>query len=139
LVKSQESREYATNEPINRPSNKKKQVSGATPMDGETRDDNTPMKEAEGDAEMTLSEVGTKYPDLWDFVEREVIYLLNILEQWKRRGVDNIPTKQLDRIQYMFLIREEVKSRGLNHTHGDIGYLGVKVSEGEPQLSPKKI
>jgi hypothetical protein len=61
-------------------------------MDGETRDDNTPMKEAKGDAEMTPSEVGTKDPDLIDLVEREGIDLLNILEKWKRQRVDNVPT-----------------------------------------------
>jgi hypothetical protein len=37
-------------------------------MDGETRDDNTLMQEAKGDAEMTPSEVGIEYPDLRDLV-----------------------------------------------------------------------
>jgi hypothetical protein len=46
--------------------------------------DNTPMQEAEGDAEMTPSEVGTEDPDLRDLVEREGIDIPNILEQWKR-------------------------------------------------------
>jgi hypothetical protein len=73
-------------------------VSGATLMDGETKDQNTPMKEAEGDAEMTPSEVGTEDIDLKDFVEREGIDLPNILEQWKRQGVDNLPTEKPDRI-----------------------------------------
>jgi hypothetical protein len=107
-------------------------------MDGEIRDDNTPMQEAEGDAEMTPREVGTKDPDLRDLVEREGIDLPNILEQWKRQGVDNVPTEQLDRIQYLFLLREEAKARGLKRTHGEIGHLGVKAGEGQPQLSPKQ-
>jgi hypothetical protein len=68
-------------------------------MDGETRDANTPMQEADGDAEMTPSEVGMEDPDLRDIVEMEGIDLPNILEQWKRQGVDNVPTEQLDRIQ----------------------------------------
>jgi hypothetical protein len=67
-------------------------------MDGEITDDNTPMKEANGDAEMTPSEIGTKDPDLRDLVEREGIDLPNILEQWKRQGVDNVPIEKLDRI-----------------------------------------
>ena len=58
-TKSQETEEQATNETIDSPSNKKEQESGAIPMDGKTRDDNTPMQEAEGDANMTSSEVGT--------------------------------------------------------------------------------
>jgi hypothetical protein len=107
-------------------------------MEGETRDDNTPMQEAEGDAEMTPSEVGTEDPDLRDLVEREGIDLPNILEQWKRQGVDNVPTEQLDHIQYLFLLREEAKARGLKRTHGEIGHLGVKADEGQPQLSPKQ-
>ena len=52
----------------------------------------TPMQEVEGDAEMIPSEVGTKDPDLRDLVERGGIDLSNILEQWKRQGVDNVPT-----------------------------------------------
>jgi hypothetical protein len=43
LTKDQEIREQATNEPTDRPSNKKEQGSCATPMDGEIRDDKTPM------------------------------------------------------------------------------------------------
>jgi hypothetical protein len=71
-------------------------------------------------------------------VEREGIDLPNILEQWKRQGVDNVPAEQLDRIQYLFLLREEAKSRGLKRTHGEIGHLGIKAGEGQPQLSPKQ-
>ena len=36
--------------------------------------------------------VGTKDPDFIDLMEREGIDLPNILEQWKRQGVDNVPT-----------------------------------------------
>jgi hypothetical protein len=87
---------------------------------------------------MTPSEVGTKDLDLRDLVERERIDLPNILEQWKRQGVDNVPIEQLDHIQYLFLLREEAKARGLKQTHGEIEHLGVKASEGQPHLSPKK-
>ena len=83
------------------------------------------MQEVEGDAEMIPSEVGTKDPDLRDLMEREGIDLPNILEQWKRQGVDNVPTEQLDRIKYLFLLREEAKARGLKRAHGEIGHLGV--------------
>jgi hypothetical protein len=87
---------------------------------------------------MTPSEVGMEDLDLKDIVEREGIDLPNILEQWKRRGMDNVPTKQLDRIQYLFLLREEAKSRGLKRMHREIGHLGIKAGKGQPQLSPKK-
>jgi hypothetical protein len=113
------------------------QGASATPMDGETKDAPTPMQEADRDAEMTPSEVGTKDLDLRDIVEREGIDLPNILEQWKRQGVDNVPTEQLDCIQYMFFLREEAKSRGIKRTHREIGHLGIKAGEGQPQLSPK--
>jgi hypothetical protein len=107
-------------------------------MDGETKDTPTPMQEADRDAEMTPSEVGTEDLDLGDIVEREGIDLTNILEQWKRQGVDNVPVEQLDHIQYLFLLREEAKSKGLKHTHGEIGHLGIKAGEGQLQLSPKQ-
>jgi hypothetical protein len=97
-----------------------------------------PMKEAVEDVEMTPSEVGTKDPNLRDIVEREGIDLLNILEQWKRQGVDNVPVEQLDRIQYLFLLREEAKSRGLKRTHREIGHLGIKTSKGQLLLIPKQ-
>jgi hypothetical protein len=82
--KSQEFIEQTTNEHTDRPSNPKDQGSCATLMDGGIRDDNTPMQEAEGNAEMTPSEVGTKDPELKDLVEMEGIDLTNILEEWKR-------------------------------------------------------
>jgi hypothetical protein len=91
-----------------------------------------------GDSEMTPSKVGTEDPDLRDIVEREGIDLLNILEQWKKQGVDNVPVEQLDRIQYLFLLREEEKSRGIKCMHGEIGHLGMKVGEGQSQQSPKQ-
>jgi hypothetical protein len=69
------------------------------------------MQDVEGDAEMTPTEVGTEYPNLIDLVEREGIELPHILEQWKRQGVDKLPTKQLDRIQYLFLLREDAKGK----------------------------
>jgi hypothetical protein len=84
------------------------------------------MQEADEDVKMTPSEVGMKDPNLKYIVEREGIDLLNILEQWKRHGVENVPTEQLDCIQYLFLLREEEKSIGLKHTHGETGHLGIK-------------
>jgi hypothetical protein len=74
---------------------------------------------------MTPSEVGTEDPYLRDIVEREGIDILNILEQ-------------LNHIQYLFLLREEEKSRGVKRMHGEIGYLGIKTGDGQPQHSPKQ-
>jgi hypothetical protein len=102
------------------------------------RDTNTPMQEGDGDSEMTPSEVGTEDPDLRDIIEREGIDLQNILEQWKKQGMDNIPSEQLDRIQYLFLMREEEKTRGIKHMHGEIGTLGIKAGDSQQQHSPKK-
>jgi hypothetical protein len=39
----------------------------------------------------------------------------------------------------MFPIQEEAKPRGQKNTHREIGHLGVKVSEGKLQLSPKQM
>jgi hypothetical protein len=62
--KSKEAKEQAPNENTNIPSNNMEQGDSATPMEGETRDSNTPMHEANGDAEMTPSEVGMEESDL---------------------------------------------------------------------------
>jgi len=103
-----------------------------------SQDQNTPMHEGDGDFEMTPSEVGTEDPNLRDIVEREGIDLQNILEQWKNQGMENIPSKQIDRIQYLFLLREESKARGTKRIHGDIGTLGLKEGDNQHQESPKQ-
>ena len=54
------------------------------------------------------------------------------------QGVDNVPTEQLDHIQYLFLLREEAKSRGIKHMHREIGKSGIKSGDGQPQHSPKQ-
>ena len=87
---------------------------------------------------MTPSEEGTKDTDLRDIVEREGIDLSNIVEQWKKQGVDNVIVEQLDRIQYFFLLRAEAKSKVINCMHDEIGHLRIKAGEGNPQHSPKK-
>jgi hypothetical protein len=113
-----------------RNSNKKgKQGGSASLRQGGNEDTNTPMQEAVGDSEMTPSEVGIEDPYLRDIVEREGIDLPNILGQWKRKGVDNVPVEKLDHIQYLFLLREEAKSRGIKRMHGEIGHLGIKTSD----------
>ena len=78
--KVQEFKEKTPNEPTDRPNNQKEQGSCTTPMEGEIRDDNTPMQDAEGEVEMTPSKVGIEDPELRDLVEREGIDLTNILE-----------------------------------------------------------
>jgi hypothetical protein len=101
-------------------------------------DINTPMQEGDGDSEMTPSEVRTEDPDLHDIMEREGIDLQNILDQWKKQGMDTIPSDQLDRIQYLFLMREEEKSRGIKCMHGEIGNLGIKLGDNQQPQSPKQ-
>jgi hypothetical protein len=137
-MKARETSEHATHENTENPNNKGESGGNTSPMEGGNEDANTPMQEVDGDVEMTPSEVGTKDPDLRDIVEREGIDLPNILEQWKRQGVDNVPAEQLDHIQYLFLLREEEKSRGTKRMHGEIGHLGIKTGDGQPQHSPKQ-
>jgi hypothetical protein len=138
-TKSREAREQAIHENTYIPRNKRKQGGSTSHMEGGNEDANTPMKEADRDLEMTQSEVGTEDPHIRDIVEREGIDLPNILEQWKRKGVDNVSAEQLDHIQYLFILREEEKSRGIKRMHGEIGHLGIKAGEGQPQLSPKQM
>jgi hypothetical protein len=129
-MKAKEASEQANHEHKEIPINKGEQRGSASPMEGGNEDANTPMQEVDGYSEMTPSEVGTKDPDLRDIVEREGIDLLNILEQWKRQRVDNAPEEQLDCIQYLFLLREEAKSRGIKRMHSEIGHLGIKTCDG---------
>jgi hypothetical protein len=137
-TKAREINEQETHETTENQNTKGDQGHNESTMEGGGEDTNTPMQEVDGDSEMTPSEVGTEDPDLRDIVEREGIDLPNILEQWKKQGVDNIPTEQLDRIQYLFLLREEEKTRGIKRMHGEIGNLGIKTRDGQPQHSPKQ-
>jgi hypothetical protein len=102
-------------------------------MERGNEDTNTPMQEADGKLEMKPSEIGIEDSDLRYIVEREGIDLPNILEQWKKKGVDKVPTEQLDHIQYLFLLQEEEKTRGIKCTHGEIGNMGIKSREGQYQ------
>jgi hypothetical protein len=88
---------------------------------------------------MAPREVGMENLYIREIVEMEGIDLPNILEKWKKQGVDNVPVEQLDRIQYHFLLREEEKSKVMKHTYGEIGHLGLKLGEGNPQHSPKQM
>ena len=87
---------------------------------------------------MIPSEVRTKDPYLHDIAKREGIDLHNILDQWKRQGMDTIPSDQLDHIQYLFLMREEEKYRGIKRIHGDIGNMGIKPRDIQQPQSPKQ-
>jgi hypothetical protein len=49
-----------------------------------------------------------------------------------------VPTEQLYCIQYLFLLREEEKSRGTKCMHGEIGHLGIKIVDEQQQHSPKQ-
>jgi hypothetical protein len=129
-TKDKDVKEHTTQKNTENPSNKGEQGGSASPRGGGNEDANTPMQEENRDLEMTPSEVGIEYPDLRDIVEREGIDLSNILEQWKRQGVDNVSAEQLDHIQYIFLLREEVKYRGIKCIHGEIGHLGIKTGDG---------
>jgi hypothetical protein len=137
-TKDKEASECTSRENIESPRNKGEQGGSAYPREGGNEDANTPRQEEDGDSKMTPSKVGTEDPDLKDIMEREGIDLPNILDQWKRQGVDNVPAEQLDCIQYLLLLREEAKSRGIKRIHGKIGHLGNKICNGQPQHSPKK-
>jgi hypothetical protein len=128
-MKDKEASEQATHENTKIPCNKGEQGGRSSPMEGGNEDANTPMHEVDKYLEMTPSEVGTQDPDLRGIVEREGIDLLNILEQWKRQGVENVPMEQLDHIQYLFLLREKAKYRGIKCMHGEIGHLGMKTGD----------
>jgi hypothetical protein len=67
-------------------------------VEGGIKDANTPMQEEDGDSEMTPIKVGIEDLDIRYIVEMEGIDLSNILEQWKKQGVDNVSAEQLDQI-----------------------------------------
>lgn len=62
-------------------------------------------KDAEGDEEMTLSEVGTEDQDLNDTLEKEGMDLNTIVEKWRQKGGDHLPKEEIDTVKFLFLSR----------------------------------
>lgn len=58
------------------------------------------VKNVKGDSEMAPSEVSTKDPDLQEIVEREGMDLKNMVDKWRKKGLDEILVEQVDMIQY---------------------------------------
>ena len=61
---------------------------------------------------MTLSEIGTEDLDLSDILEKEGMNLNTIVEKWKQKGVDHIPEEEIDRVNFLFLSRQDAALRG---------------------------
>ena len=58
------------------------------------------VKNVKGDSEMAPSEVSTKDPDLQEIVEREGMDLKNMVDKWRKKGLEEILVEQVDMIQY---------------------------------------
>ena len=84
-------------------------------------------KYAEGDEEMALTKIGTKDLDLSDILEKEGMDLNTIVEQWKQKGVDHIPEEEIERINFLFLSRQDATLRGQKRNLGATKGLGIKV------------
>lgn len=52
-----------------------------------------------------------------------------MVEKWRKKGLDVIPVKQVDKIQFLYLKWEDAKLRGLKRSHGEIGEMGIGVTE----------
>ena len=69
-------------------------------------------KDLEGDADMTASEIGIEDMELSDILEREGMDLNTIVEQWKQKGVEHVPEEEIDRVNFLFLTRQDVELKG---------------------------
>jgi len=52
--------------------------------------------------------------------------------------METIPSDQLNRIKYIFLMREEDKSRGIKRMHGEIGNIRIRPRDSQQPQSPKQ-
>ena len=84
------------------------------------------VKDLEGDANMTASEIGTEDMELNDILKREGMDLNTVVEQWKQKGVEHIPKEEIDRVNFLFLTRQDAELKGLKRGFGATKGLGIK-------------
>ena len=82
---------------------------------------------SEGDAEMSISEAGTEDQELRDILEREGMDLNTMVEQWKERGLEHIPTEEMERVNFLLRAQQEVETKGQKRGHEANKFLGIKV------------
>ena len=86
---------------------------------------------------MAISEAGTEDLELGDILaEREGMDLNTMVEQWKQRGLEHIPTKEMDRVNFLFLAQQEAETKGQKRGYGATKGLGIKV-QGLHQMNQK--
>ena len=70
-------------------------------------------KDEEEDEDMALSELGTEDLELGEIVEKEGLDLNSIVEQWRQKGIDKIPEEEINRVNHLFLTRQDVALKGM--------------------------
>ena len=64
--------------------------------------------------------------------------LNTILEQWKQKGVEHIPEEEIDRVNFLFLSRQDATLRGKKTGLGTTKGLGIKAQNLHQTHSTKK-
>ena len=83
-------------------------------------------KAEEEDEDMVLSELGTEESELGEILEKEGLDLNSIVEQWKQKGIDKIPEEEINRVNYLFLTRQDAALKGMKQGREATKGLGVK-------------
>ena len=75
---------------------------------------------------MVLSEQGTEDLELDEILEKEGLDLNSIMEKWKQKGIDKVPEEEINRINHLFLARQDAISKGMKQGRGATKSLGIK-------------
>ena len=75
---------------------------------------------------MVLSELGTEDLKLGETLEREGLDLNSKVEQWKQKGIDKIREEEINRVNYLFLTRQDAALKGMKRGREATKGLGVK-------------
>ena len=75
---------------------------------------------------MVLSEQGTEDLELGEILEKEGLDLNSIVEQWKQKGLDKILEEEINRVNHLFLTRQDAVSKGMKRSRGITKGLGIK-------------
>jgi len=80
------------------------------------------MEGVEKDSEMYINEIGLEDMELSDMLEQEGMDLPNMVEIWKKKGMEHISEEEVKRVNDIFIARQraemELQSKCLGTTKG---------------------
>lgn len=95
--------------------------------------------EMEMDQQMTQSEKDMEDHELKDILDRKHLYLEGFLKQWTIGVVDSLPQEEFNRVQQLFLWKNQDKGLERQRNNEKQGNEGLKTMKITPGLAPRNL